>query len=308
MAPSYRLALSLNLADLFRDRGPALRALEARAEAARREARVRVAQAYFRWLSAREAARTAADGVEAREAELKALQARARVGAAAPHEVLAAAERLSQARLALYRANLDLALALEDLARAVGLPLEALRALLRPLEEGGLPGAPHPQGGLSVALGGSYGKSGSASDPGPGPRRVRAPAARWEGEVPLSVFQGPGLPLAPAQGGPRAPGGPGLPLPLGPAGLGPALDRGGGLPAWGSLGLVLEGARGESLAVATQPVEEGARPAPVSVRAESREPVCAFWAVFLSPDPWRMEDVGARVYQGSGRVCEGGRR
>ncbi|RTI41049.1 hypothetical protein CSW15_06255, partial [Thermus scotoductus] len=66
--------------------------------------------------------------------------------------------------------------------------------------------------------------------------------------------------------------------------------------------------RGESLAVATQPVEEGARPAPVSVRAESREPVCAFWAVFLSPDPWRMEDVGARVYQGSGRVCEGGRR
>ncbi|RTI40110.1 hypothetical protein CSW16_05055, partial [Thermus scotoductus] len=86
------------------------------------------------------------------------------------------------------------------------------------------------------------------------------------------------------------------------------LWTGGGLPAWGSLGLVLEGARGESLAVATQPVEEGARPAPVSVRAESREPVCAFWAVFLSPDPWRMEDVGARVYQGSGRVCEGGRR
>jgi hypothetical protein len=30
VAPSYRLALSLNLADLFRDRGPALRALEAR--------------------------------------------------------------------------------------------------------------------------------------------------------------------------------------------------------------------------------------------------------------------------------------
>jgi hypothetical protein len=29
------------------------------------------------------------------------------------------------------------------------------------------------------------------------------PAARWEGEVPLSVFQGPGLPLAPAQGDPE---------------------------------------------------------------------------------------------------------
>lgn len=148
VAPSYRLALSLNLAELFRDRGPALRALEARAEAARREARVRVAEAFFRWLAAREAARTAADGVEAREAELKALQARARVGAAAPHEVLAAAERLSQARLALYRANLDLALALEDLARAVGLPLDALRGLLRPLEEeGGTPGTPRPPKG-----------------------------------------------------------------------------------------------------------------------------------------------------------------
>lgn len=133
---SYRLALSLDLAELFRDRGPALRALEAQAEAQKREVRVRVAGAFFRWLAAREAARAAADGVEAREAELKALQARARVGAATPAEVLAAAERLSQARLGLYRANLDLALALEDLARAAGLPLEALRALLRPLEGG----------------------------------------------------------------------------------------------------------------------------------------------------------------------------
>ncbi|WP_267262427.1 TolC family protein [Thermus sp. PS18] len=148
VSPGYRLSLSLNLAELFRDKGPALRALEAQAEAARREARVRVAGAFFRWLAAREAARAAADGVEAREAELMALQARARVGAAAPHEVLAAAERLSQARLALYRANLDLALALEDLARAVGLPLEALRALLRPLEgEGGAMGTPQaPKG------------------------------------------------------------------------------------------------------------------------------------------------------------------
>lgn len=139
VAPSYRLSVSLNLAELFRDRSPALKALEAQ----RREVRVRVAGAFFRWLAAREAARTAADGVEAREAELKALQAKARVGAATPAEVLAAAERLSQARLALYRANLDLALALEDLARAAGLPLDALRALLRPLEaKGGTPGAP----------------------------------------------------------------------------------------------------------------------------------------------------------------------
>ncbi len=143
VSPTYRLALSLDLAELFRDRGPALRALEARVDSARREVRARVAAAYFRYLVALEAARTAADGVEAREAELRALQARARVGAVPPHEVLAGAERLSQARLALYRANLDLALAQEELARVVGLPLEALRGLLRPSEgEGGTPVAP----------------------------------------------------------------------------------------------------------------------------------------------------------------------
>ena len=143
VSPTYRLALSLDLAGLLRDRGPALRALEARVDAARREVRARVAAAYFRYLVALEAARAAADGVEAREAELRALQARARVGAVPPHEVLAGAERLSQARLALYRANLDLALAQEELARVVGLPLEALRGLLRPPEgEGGTPVAP----------------------------------------------------------------------------------------------------------------------------------------------------------------------
>ncbi|WP_245606163.1 hypothetical protein [Thermus amyloliquefaciens] len=43
VAPSYRLSLSLNLVELFRDKGPALRALEAQAEAQRREVRLRVA-------------------------------------------------------------------------------------------------------------------------------------------------------------------------------------------------------------------------------------------------------------------------
>jgi len=148
VSPSYRLALSLNLAELFRDKGPALRALEAQVEDARRQVRVRVAEAFFRWLVAREAARAAADALEARQAEAAAVQARAKVGAATPADALAAAERVSQARLGLYRANLDLALALENLARVVGLPLDALRALLRPLEGGGGSGGapPAPKG------------------------------------------------------------------------------------------------------------------------------------------------------------------
>jgi len=63
------------------------------------------------------------------------------VGAATPAEVLAAAERVSVARLGLYRANLDLALALERLAAVVGIPVERLRALLRRGEGRGAPRA-----------------------------------------------------------------------------------------------------------------------------------------------------------------------
>lgn len=58
-----------------------------------------------------------------------------------------AAERVSQARLQLYRANLDLAVALEKLSATVGIPVEALRTFLRPGEgKGGTPGpAPAPK-------------------------------------------------------------------------------------------------------------------------------------------------------------------
>ncbi|GAA6737476.1 MULTISPECIES: TolC family protein [Thermus] len=153
VALAYRLSLSLDLSALFQDRSRALQAIEAKVESARREVRVRVAGAFFRYLAAREAARTAADGVEAREAELSALKARARVGSATPAEVLAGAERLSQARLALYRANLDLALALEELARVVGVSPEALKGLLKPLEE---KGGTLPLGHPSAALLGGF--------------------------------------------------------------------------------------------------------------------------------------------------------
>jgi len=49
--------------------------------------------------------------------------------------VLAAAEGVSAARLALYRKNLDVALALERLAGRTGTPARELRAVLWP--EGG---------------------------------------------------------------------------------------------------------------------------------------------------------------------------
>lgn len=147
VSPGYRLALGLNLAELLRDKTPSLRALEAAYEARRRALRLRVLEAFTGYLYALEAARTASDALEARQAEAGTVQARARVGSATPAEALAAAERVSQARLQLYRANLDLALALEKLAVAVGIPVEPLRSLLRPGEgKGGTQGpAPAPK-------------------------------------------------------------------------------------------------------------------------------------------------------------------
>jgi len=132
VSPGYRLSLSLDLAGLLRDRGPELAARERELEAARGEVRVRVLEAYLGYLYALEAARQASDGLEARRAELEATRARARVGAATASDVLTVAERVSAARLVLYRRNLDAALAFETLASRTGLEGGALRALLWP--------------------------------------------------------------------------------------------------------------------------------------------------------------------------------
>lgn len=130
VSPGYRLSLSLNLAELLRDRSPEALALEADLEQARRSLRLRVLEGYTRYLYALEAARAASDGVEAAEAGLAAERARARVGEATPAQVLRAADLLSQARLTLYQRNLELALAFGNLEALSGLAPAALRALL----------------------------------------------------------------------------------------------------------------------------------------------------------------------------------
>lgn len=130
VSPGYRLSLSLNLAELLRDRSPELLALEADLEQARRALRLRVLEGYTRYLYALEAARTASDGVEAAEAALAAERARLRVGESTTAQVLKAAEQVSQARLALYQRNLELAVAFGNLEALSGLAPAALRALL----------------------------------------------------------------------------------------------------------------------------------------------------------------------------------
>ncbi len=128
--PGYALALRLDLAALLRDHGPALAAARARLRAEELALRRRVAEALFAYLHARAAARQASDRVEAARAALEAERARFRAGAATRAELLASAEALSRAELALYRANLDLALALVRLAEAARVPPGAVRAVL----------------------------------------------------------------------------------------------------------------------------------------------------------------------------------
>jgi len=163
VSPGYRLSLSLDLAGLLRDPGPELAARERALEAARGEVRVRVLEAYLGYLYALEAARQASDGLEARMAELEAVRARARVGVATASDVLAAAERVSAARLALYRKNLDVALAFETLASRTGLEADALRAALWP---GG-----DPARGQGPATGAEGGPAAPGAASGEGERR-----------------------------------------------------------------------------------------------------------------------------------------
>jgi len=128
--PGYALTLRLDLTALARDHGPELRAARARLAAEELALRRRVAEALFAYLSARAAARQASDRLEAARAALEAERARYRVGASTRADLLTSAEAFSQAELELYRANLDLALALLRLSEAARVPPKVVRAAL----------------------------------------------------------------------------------------------------------------------------------------------------------------------------------
>ena len=131
-SPSYRLGLSVDLAKLFSSgNGAAQRSLDARVNAARGQVRVKVLNAYTAYLYGRQAVRGASDGLEAKDAEQKQVQARAQVGAATGADVLRAADARGQAKLAVYRANLDLVNRKQELAAIVGVELKELNAILK---------------------------------------------------------------------------------------------------------------------------------------------------------------------------------
>jgi len=129
--PSYRLSMSVDLAALFKDNTTYFAALNAQTIQAGNAVRVRVLQAYAAYLYALENAAVAGDALEARSAEMRTLEAKAKVGAATNAEVLGGAERVSQGRLAIFKANLDLAVSKQNLASSAGVSLSELGNVLK---------------------------------------------------------------------------------------------------------------------------------------------------------------------------------
>lgn len=78
----------------------------------------------------------------------------------------------------------------------------------------------------------------------------------------------------------------------------------GGLEAEGDLALVLEeGGRAVAEAFGEGRTVRG-RAAFLRAAGRARGPVCAFWLVSLSPDPFREGALEVRSYEASGRLCE----
>lgn len=134
VSSGYRLSASVDLTKLagsvtkgHRDQ---LAALTASSNAAGRDLRVRVLQAYTAYLSAIRAAGVAADSLEVAQAALAQQQARAQAGAATGVDVLRAAQGKNSADASLYDANLRLAVAKQQLAAITGLELGELDSVL----------------------------------------------------------------------------------------------------------------------------------------------------------------------------------
>ena len=95
-------------------------ALEARLAQARASARVAVVEAFTTYLVARAAADAAAQGLESAENAFRVAQVRLAAGDVIPGDVIAARAAVSDAAVALLRANAAVVVAFEGLAAVSG--------------------------------------------------------------------------------------------------------------------------------------------------------------------------------------------
>ncbi len=134
VAPGARLSVGVDLNKLFAaatgGNAAQVQALTASTSAAARDLRVRVLRAYTCYLYAIRAAGVAADALELGRAAVGQARARAAAGAATGVDVLRARQQENQADASLYQANLNLAVAKQELAAVVGVDLAELDRLL----------------------------------------------------------------------------------------------------------------------------------------------------------------------------------
>lgn len=127
---SLRLGLSVDLVKLARGNADGVRVALFQEQAARAKVRADVLAAFTGYLFAFQQAGNAALSLSARSGEVRVAEVRRGAGAATGGDVAAAQEKREAARLAVYRANLDLANAKQGLASLCGLSLSDLdRAL-----------------------------------------------------------------------------------------------------------------------------------------------------------------------------------
>jgi hypothetical protein len=128
--PSYSLSVRLDVMALV---GPDDRsgALERSLALARAESRFKVVQAFVRYVTARQAAEAAALALESAEAAFRVASARLEVGEVTLSDQLRAQTTVSEAAVALLRANGEVVISLEGLALAVGVSRDELLALLQ---------------------------------------------------------------------------------------------------------------------------------------------------------------------------------
>ena len=128
--PSYSVSVRLDAMALI---GPDDRsgALERALVLSRAESRYKVVQAFVRYVIARQAAEAAALALESAEAAFRVASARLEVGEVTLSDQLRAKSAVSEAAVALLRANGEVVVSLEGLALTVGVSRDELLSLLQ---------------------------------------------------------------------------------------------------------------------------------------------------------------------------------
>lgn len=136
-SPNYNISISLDLIKLIEvddDRS----VLRVALDAAKRDCRTRVVDAFIAYKVAVESAEAASLALEGAEANLEIVEARVKIGEATQGELVSQKKNVEDAAVRLLQANGQIISTLEHLASAVGIPpAKVLAEVVKGLEESG---------------------------------------------------------------------------------------------------------------------------------------------------------------------------